>query len=495
MKHFWLILLILSSPFAGISQETEEPLDVGTQLSLDQALLIALENNISLKIERMDPEITRLGETIAEAAFDPTISAGADYVLDDETNTSGAKRSAADITVDAGVTKRFSTGTRVDLGVDLKRDETTAANSDDKLYTDSVSAELRITQSLLQGRGRDVNLAAVSRARLNTAISEYQLRRYIETLIYNVTNAYWDLFLRQQELKIYQESYELALDHEREMKVFIANGQRPEIELATVQAEVSSRRERLIKSRGDIDKQRLTLLTYMNYQDIANAGWSEKLVPIDVPESTFKAPGEVQTYVDIAMGKRPEIKEWELRMERDQVDLVVTKNGLLPRLDFFITLGATEYSNSFIDSEKTENNEQNVLLGLNYSFGLGRRADKARYRQDLLTEEQTRLALENLKTTVVREVRRAYIDCLTNLESIEAVTATRTLREQSLRTQMIKFEHGNATNNAIANAQRDLLQSQINETEALVEYVLSRIRLHYLDGSLIERMGIVLPEY
>jgi outer membrane protein TolC len=60
---------------------------------------------------------------------------------------------------------------------------------------------------------------------------------------------------------------------------------------------------------------------------------------------------------------------------------------------------------------------------------------------------------------------------------------------------MIKFENGTATNNAIANAQRDLLQSQINETEALVEYVLSRIRLHYLDGSLIERMGIILPEY
>jgi outer membrane protein len=296
-------------------------------------------------------------------------------------------------------------------------------------------------------------------------------------------------------LKVYQESYELALEHEREMEVFIANGKRPEIELATVQAEVSSRRERLIQSRGAIDKQRLTLLTIMNYQAMADGGWSEQLLPVDLPESTYADLGIVDSYVEIAMLKRPEIEQAVLMIERDEIDLVTTKNGLLPRLDFFITLGATEYANSFVNGNETENEEQNVILGLNYSFGLGRRADKARYRQDALTEAQSRLALDNLNMSITREVRKAYIDCVTNLESIDAVSATRQLREQSLRTQMIKFENGTATNNAIANAQRDLLQSQINETEALVDYVLSRMRLHYLDGSLIERTGIVVPQY
>ena len=70
---------------------------------------------------------------------------------------------------------------------------------------------------------------------------------------------------------------------------------------------------------------------------------------------------------------------------------------------------------------------------------------------------------------------------------------TRELRRQSLKTQTIKFELGKATNTDIANAQRDLLQSQINYTEAIVDYVKSRLRLHYLDGSLIERSGVVLP--
>lgn len=183
-----------------------------------------------------------------------------------------------------------------------------------------------------------------------------------------------------------------------------------------------------------------------------------------------------------------------MKLQREQIDLVVTKNGLLPKLDFFITLGNTDYSDAFTNGENRDSDEQYLIAGLNYSFGIGRRAEKARYRQDLMYEEQSQLALQNLKDSVNREIRRSYTDCLTNLESIEATSATLALRRQSLKNQQIKFEHGNATNNAIANAQRDLLQAEINHTEAMVDYVLSRMRLHYLDGSLIERMGYVVED-
>ncbi|MCB1123635.1 MAG: TolC family protein [Verrucomicrobiae bacterium] len=493
LRWFFGLLLLGFSPclFAQdvVDIDTEEPV----KMTLEEALLIALENNISLQIDRLDPQITELGEDIAKAAFDTGFDAGVTYTDDEVTNVDGETRSANDIIAGAGLTQRLPSGTRLNLDVDFRRDEPTAVNQDDKRYTDSVNTELRITQALLQGRGRDVGLASIRRAQIGTDISRQQLRRFIETLIYNVTVSYWDLFLEQQKLKVYQESYALAVEHQREVEVFILNGKRPEIELATVQAEVSSRRERLIKSRGDIDKVRLSLISIMNYQTLTPRGWDEKILPTDDPQKTYDEPDDVDTYVAIAMLKRPEIRESELRLERDQVDLIVTKNGLLPRLDFFITLGNTEFANSFKDGNDTENDEQYAELGLNYSFSFGRRAEKARYLQDRLTEEQSNLALSNLKDTINREIRRAYIDCMTNLQSIEAVTATLELRRQALNTQKIKFEHGEATNNAIANAQRDLLESEINHTEAIVDYVLSRMRLHYLDGSLIERLGLDVP--
>ncbi|MEX0323770.1 MAG: TolC family protein [Puniceicoccaceae bacterium] len=481
-------------PEAAHEGASEEVIQQGTPISLEQALLIALENNNTLRIERLDPQITRLGEDIARASFDPTLSGNLNYRADNDNYSNGQQRSAADVTFGAGLSQRLPTGGRITVDVDAKRDESTATNADNKFHTDSVGAEIKITQFLLEGRGLDVNLAAIRKARLNTAISEQQLRRYVETLIYNVTVSYWDLFLEQQKLKVFQESYELAMQHQREVEVFILNGKRPEIELATVQAEVSSRRERLVKARGAIDKQRLGLLSIMNYHSIAPNGWDEQVFPSDIPEQTYEAPADVQSYVEVALLKRPEIRESEMKLQREQIDLVVTKNGLLPKLDFFITLGNTDYSDAFTNGENRDSDEQYLIAGLNYSFGIGRRAEKARYRQDLMYEEQSQLALQNLKDSVNREIRRSYTDCLTNLESIEATSATLALRRQSLKNQQIKFEHGNATNNAIANAQRDLLQAEINHTEAMVDYVLSRMRLHYLDGSLIERMGYVVED-
>ncbi len=477
-------------PWIGLAQDVSNE---GTAMTLQEALVIALENNTSLHIDRLDPQITELGEDIARSVFDPEFGAAVSISSDEVTDVNGDDRTANDVSVGAGVTQRLSTGTRIDLDLDVRRDEPTAANLDNKRYTDSIGAEIKITQSLLQGRGRDVNLAGIRRAQIGTDISRQQLRRFIETLIYNVTISYWNLFLEQQKLNVFQESYELALEHQREVEVFIFNGKRPEIELATVQAEVSSRRERLIKARGDIDKERLSLISIMNYQSRAANGWDEQIWPVDDPQEVYAEPGDVESYLSIAMLKRPEITEAELRLQRNQVDLITTRNGLLPRLDFFITLGNTEFSNSFRDRNDTKNDEQYAVFGLNYSFTGGRRAEKARYRQDQLIEEQGILALHNLKDIINREIRRAYIDCMTNLQSIDAVTATLELRRQALRTQTIKFENGEGTNNAIANAQRDLLESEINHTEAIVDYVLSRLRLHYLDGSLIERTGLVVP--
>jgi outer membrane protein len=485
-----VVFLIIGICSGGFAQEIEEQ-SVG--MTLEQVLMIALENNTSLYIERLDPQIIELGEDIAKAAFDPSFGAGATFSSDEVTAVNGEQRSANDVNVGAGITQRLPTGTRVDVDVNFRRDEPTASNADDKRYTDSVDTEIKITQALLQGRGRDVNMANIRKAQIGTDISRQQLRRFIETLIFNVTISYWDLFLEQQKQKVFQESYELALEHQREVEVFILNGKRPEIELATVQAEVSSRRERLIKARGNINKERLSLVSIMNFQSLADRGWDEEILPIDDPQEVYDEPDKVESYVSIALRQRPEILEAELRLQRDQIDLVTTKNGLLPKLDFFVTLGNTEFSNSFKDGSETESDEQFALVGLNYSFGIGRRAEKARYRQDQLIEEQAIVAIHNLKDIINREIRRAYIDCLTNLESIEAVTATLELRRQALKTQKIKFEHGEATNNAIANAQRDLLESEINHTEAIVDYVLSRLRLHYLDGSLIERTGLVVP--
>lgn len=488
LKRIPLILLCA----AAVTLRAEKPTE-GKPISLNEALILALENNISLQTRRLDPLITEQNEPVARATFDPKFSASTELSAYSVENTADETRSANDLTLETGLSKKFATGTSVHLSTDLERDETTSSSSDDKQYSDSLDTELTITQALLSGRGRAVNLASVHRAELNTAISKQQLRRYIETLIYNVTSAYWNLFLEQKKLAVYQESYDMALEHEREVEVFIKNGKVAEIELAQVQGEVSSRREKLIQERGAIEKKSLTLLGILNYNDLTDEAWQQHLLPNDNPRKMYTAMEDAQTYVDVALLNRPEIKEYQLKIDREEIDLVTTKDGLLPQLDFFITLGRTDYANAFNTASDTRNHTEELSVGLDFSHAIGRRADRARYKQDLLSTQRAELALDNLIDSISQEVRQAYIDCTTNLETIDAVAITRDLRRQSLKTQTIKFELGKATNNDIADAQRDLLESQIDHTEAVVDYVKSRLKLHYLDSSLLERSGVVLP--
>ncbi len=490
LKRFAIFLLISTG---SVIAETSEQETTAVQMTLEQALIQALENNTTLQTRRLDPIISEKNIDIQKATFDTQISANVDATATDFDHVNNENRSATDLSAAATISKKFATGTTVSLGVDADRDESTSLSEDYLNHEDSFGTELKITQSLLRGRGRDVNLASIRKAEINSEITHQQLRRYIETLIYNVTTAYWNLFLEQKKLAVYQESYDLAMDHEREVEVFIKNGKVAEIELAQVKGEVSARREKLIQARGAIDKKRLTLLGILNYNDLTDDAWRQKIDPSDDPTRGYGELESVQAYVNIALQKRPEIRESQLKIDREGVDVVVTKNGLLPKLDFFVAVGRTDYSDSFRTRDDADSSNDSIKFGLSFNYGLGNRAERARYDQYLAREKREELAFDNLQDTISQEVRSAYIDCTTDLDAIDAVAVTRDLREQSLKTQTIKFELGKATNNDIADAQRDLLESQINYTEAVVDYVKARLRLHYLDGSLIERSGIVLP--
>ena len=75
-------------------------------------------------------------------------------------------------------------------------------------------------------------------------------------------------------------------------------------------------------------------------------------------------------------------------------------------------------------------------------------------------------------------------------QQIAATAATRALREETLRAEQERFRVGSSTNLLVAQAQRDLLESQIAEAEAAVNHRLALIDLYLSEGSLLERRGI-----
>jgi len=201
----------------------------------------------------------------------------------------------------------------------------------------------------------------------------------------------------------------------------------------------------------------------------------------------------VDAHVAVALRQRPDLNQARLRLEQGELDVVRTRNGLLPDLDLFIRLGGTRYADSFSTKRADEGKERETAVGVDLSYDLGHRGERAAHTRSLLSREQLREALVNMEELVQVDVRSAYLEVGRAAEQVTATEATRKLQEESLRSEQEKFRVGRSTTLLVSQAWRDLVASQIAEVTAIVTYRKALLDLYRLEGSLLERRGIQAP--
>lgn len=460
------------------------PQSAPMKLSIQDAILAVLRNNPSLKVERYNVPLRRTLEEEQRAAFDPSISG---QVAGGRTRSPVAGRFADNDTINGqvGVQQFFPTGTTVGLDGAVQY----ATNS---FYNDGTVVTrggLTINQSLLRGGDLDANLALLREAQLDTKSSQYELRGFAEALIAQLEQAYWDYAFAQRGMEIVQAALQVAEQQLAQAKEFIRVGRIAETELAAAEAEVALRREALINARSILNQARLRVLQLTTAPD--SAAWTRPLQLVDQPFVPQGTLDDVENHVRIALDRRPEINQAKLAIKRGELEVVRTRNGLLPKLDLFVTLGKSGYANSFGGSIENLNGQgYDVLVGVRGEYALENRAARAQFRRATLSKEQSAEALNNLTQTVQVDVRSAYIEVVRTREQIQATTASRIAQETKARVEVEKFRVGKSTSLLVAQAQRDLLNSQIDEVQAVVNHLKALVSLYRLEGSLLDRRYI-----
>lgn len=463
-------------------------------LDIPTAILMALENNAAIAVQRTVPQIRRTYEQEQASAFDPVLEGNLTprrAVADRLSRAgSGLERYVVTDAVSGSIslTKPTPTGTTIAISG-------SSSYTDSSLYSDTFTSTrlgLTVTQALLQGIDVQANLARVEQARLETQISEYELRAVSEALVEQVELAFWDYALAQRQIEIYADSVDLARQQLEQTQERVRIGRLAETELAAAQAELALRQENLINATSDLAKRRLELLRLLNPDK--RIDWDTQLrlqYQLAIPDIQLD---HVDRHVQLAMLLRPEINQAKLQIRRGQLDVVQTKNGLLPRLDLFIDLGKSGYANSFANSlANLDGHGYDYSFGLQLAYTLGNRAAQARHTRAVVTQQQMSLALENLKQLVEVDVRSAYIEVERTRQQIHATAATRALQQEKLRAESEKFKVGRSTSLLVAQAQRDLVASQIAESQALANHLKALVRLFRLEGSLLHRRGITVP--
>jgi len=473
---------------------SSEPAGGPLQMTIEQATLSALENNRSLVVQRFEPQITRTFVQEGLAVFDPIVRAELAYERDKiaggpaESEFSGA--SAA-----VGVQEFLPTGTSLGLIGTTPPNEIIGPVEDE--YASRIG--FNATQSLLRGFGPAVNLASVNQAKIDVKISQYELRGFAQALVAQVEETYWDYVLAERRIEIFQQSLELAQKQLEETRERIKLGDLAPTELSAAEAEVALRREGLINARSTLAKTKLALLRLVNPRGASPAEpgasfWDRAVVLTSPPVSPSITLDDVQSHVALAMQMRPDLNQARLLWQRDELEIVKTRNGLLPRLDLFATLGRTGFADSFGGSLKNlDENNYDALVGFDFEYPLGNRGARARHFRAVLTRQQARESIDNLSQLIDVDVRSAYLEIVRSQEQVAATAATRKLQEEKLRVETEKFRLGKSTSLLVGQAQRDYVSSQIDEIQAVISYLKSFVEMYRLEGSLLERRGIAGP--
>ena len=307
-----------------------------------------------------------------------------------------------------------------------------------------------------------------------------------------VEETYWDYALAQRQITIFEESLKVAEQQLRDIEEMISVGRLAESEVIAAQAEIAVQRQGLIAAQGTMETTRLRLIKLLNPggSDL----WDRDVILSQKPILPEARLAPVKDHVDIALRWRPDLNQAKLGVQRDDLEIVKTKNGLLPKMDFFITLGKTGYADSFGSSVSNITGDYyDILAGVTFQYPIKNRNAKARYQRSVLFKDQALEAVSNLEQLIELEVRSAYIDVSNAREQISASTASRKLQEEKLRIETEKLKVGRSTTFLVSQAQRDLLSSQIAEVRAVANYLNALVALYRLEGSLLERRGIEAP--
>jgi outer membrane protein TolC len=361
------------------------------------------------------------------------------------------------------------------------------------IYSDQYSGNIgvTITQALLKGFGLGANLAAIRSARLDVAMSRAELKAVVEEMVAQIENAYWDLYLTRQETGIQRQSLELANQQLRESLERVQVGKLPQLELAAVHAELAQRQEACLDAQSRYLQAQLRCIFLLNHPD--SSGWSLIPIPLDRPFFPTDTLDQVGVHEQLGLKYRADLQQARWALEKGDLEIRRTKNGLLPQLDLFITLGRTTYSKSFRAAAPDPHSPfYDINGGINFQFPVLDQQARAQFHRAQYSREQLTLALRNLERLVQWDVRAAHIEVLRSRQQIEATRVTRELQDQKLAAELEKFRVGKSTNYLVLQAQRDFTASQLDEARSMVAYLNALVNLYLMEGTLLDRRHLSL---
>ena len=463
-------------------------------LTVDEATARALERNLELAVERLNPQTFDLNIARLSAAYRPTATSqiGQRAVVQAPTSqlNGGSVVENDTTTYNAGLAQTLKWGGG-SLAVTFNNNKQVTSNvfaNFNPTFTSNFNAAL--TQPLLRGFLIDNNRQQLRVTALSRDVSEIQLRATIATTLASVRNTYWELVYSIEGLEVARGSYALAERLVADNRARVEVGTMAPLDVVQAEAEVATRAQAVAQAEATWRTTELALKRLI-VSGTDDPLWRATLRPTDRP--TFAPqPLDVEGAVRKALTDRTDLAQARKTVESNDVVMHYLSNQRLPAVDLQANygaqgLGGTQFIRQGSGLGSTVigtipggyGNALSTLTGRDYptwnvqvnvSYPIGGSAAEAQYARGRVQRNQSAAQLRALELQVATDVTNAALQVENSLKRYEAARAARGLAQTRLDAEQSRFDVGLSTNFFVVQAQRDLATAQNSELRALLDY-------------------------
>jgi outer membrane protein TolC len=493
-------------------------------LSLEEAVRLAIENNPNLKVEKIRVEQARARVDGEKGEFYPLLNSTSNFLRRD--NIVASRFYPTGLYTDAqgsqsvGVETRTHTGGKLSLTLSYSQLKS-SSNTQTLSPQYSTNLVFSFTHALLRDFGRSVVETRISVAEKGAAIAENNLFSRVSQMIQRVEETYWTLAFLLRDLDEKKRSVDSAREFLTQNENLLRAGRVAAVSVTQARAGVAEREEAVIRSQTNVDqyKDRLKSLLWL---DLA----STDVTPTEDTER--QPPGlDAQESLKTAVLRRPEILALQRELEERQIELKFANNQKRPRLDFtgqFGMAGLAGFPNptcldptspfcipvgsnvsGSILADKTARSDafkdlvsrnpfENWSVELKFQLPLGNQAAEAQYSEATLRQLETDTNLKAMRDQVAMEIRAAARDAQAAQKRIEAAREVITYVEDQLEGMRQQLGAGLVSSYDVIKALDEVDRARTTQLQAMMDYNIALSKVRLAEASAFSRYNIDLAQ-
>jgi len=493
-------------------------------LSLKEAVRLALTNNLEIAIEDFNEDVTEQRIFQTRGDYDPVLTFTTGWNSSEWPSTSilDAGRGIPTFLrrgfeLSSSVRQPVKGGGTLQLALNNDRNSTNSAFSIINPNFETFF-NFSFSQPLWRGFRQTGTERQLKLFNLDRHINESQFEERVSAIILRLRNEYWELVSAIDEHETRRQSREQAvLQHELNKKR-VAVGISAPMEVSRTRAEVSKREQVTIQAEVQIAIRQNALKRLLTSERTAPL-WNLKLIPTDRPR--IRPVGiTLEEAIGEALKRRPELERLNLELEKNRVDRDYLKKEGKPQINLRANIGSygrsgQVFKNVDLFGALTREpdpahpfygnfgNSMGQALGFDYiSYGifvdveipLRNRRNEGQIAETAINERRLNHQRREQEQVIVEEVRNAYERLGIQKRELDMSALAVRFAEEQLELETKRFKAGLSTNFELLQYQRDVAEARLVELRSQIDYQLALAGLRQAMNTIIDDQDLVVAE-